>query len=165
MLDADRLLETVIDEARAAGIPVPETIDPKVRINRRATTRFGCCMAQGGRFVIELSSRLLDASEAACRETLAHEVLHTCRGCRDHGVRWKAYAARMKDRYGYEIARTSSCEALGIPDTRKLRYWLVCERCGARIGRSRRSKLIQHPQRYRCRCGGRLSELTNETFV
>ncbi len=156
MHDADRLLAEVTAEARAAGIPVSASIDPRVRINRRATTRFGCCILQNGRFIIELSERLLDAPEAACRETLAHELLHTCRGCRNHGARWKDYAARMNERYGYTVARTASCEALGVADTRQLRYWLRCEQCGARIGRSRRSALIRQPERYRCRCGGRL---------
>ena len=152
----DGLLARVIAQAKAAGIPVAEDIRPTVALNSRATGRFGCCVRKNGGFTIELSSRLLGAEERAVMQTLAHEVLHTCRGCSNHGARWKGYAARMNAAYGYDIARTDSCEKLGVPDTARVRYLLVCTRCGAQIRRSRRSRLVDHPERYRCRCGGTL---------
>ena len=93
--DFDRLLQAVLAQARALGIPVSSQIDPHVAVNRRAVTRFGCCICKDGRFTIELTARLLDAPEQACRQTLAHEILHTCPGCRNHGPRWKHYAQRM----------------------------------------------------------------------
>ena len=154
--DIDALLARVIGQARALRIPVSAEISPNVILNSRATGRFGCCVRKNGRFTIELSSRMLGAEEKAVMQTLAHEVLHTCWGCSNHGTRWKGYAARMNAAYGYEIARTDSCERLGVPDTKKVRYVLVCTRCGSQITRSRRSPLVDHPERYRCRCGGRL---------
>ena len=57
-------------------------------------------------------------------QTLAHEVLHTCPGCRNHGALWKEYAARMNGAYGYAISRTGTCEALGVADVRPVRYRL-----------------------------------------
>lgn len=154
--DADRLLARVIGQARALGIPVSRSIAPQVRLNGRATGRFGCCIRRNGTYTIELSQRLLEAEERSVMQTLAHEVLHTCWGCANHGSRWKGYAARMNGAYGYQITRTDSCEKLGIPDTAKVRYVLVCSQCGAQFRRSRRSALVEHPERYRCRCGGRL---------
>ena len=154
--DIDALLARVIAQARAVKSPVSTAICPEVVLNGRATGRFGCCVRKNGRFTIELSSRMLGAEEKAVMQTLAHEVLHTCYGCSNHGARWKGYAARMNAAYGYEIARTDSCEKLGVPDTSKVRYVLVCTKCGARITRSRRSRLVDHPECYRCRCGGKL---------
>lgn len=154
--DVNRLLARVIAQARALKIPVSASIRPEVVLNGRATGRFGCCVRRDGVFSIELSRRMLGAEEKAVMQTLAHEVLHTCWGCSNHGARWKGYAGRMNAAYGYEIARTDSCEKLGVPDTAKTRYLLVCTRCGAQIRRSRRSKLVEHPERYRCRCGGTL---------
>lgn len=61
----DALLAKVIAQARQAGIPVSPAIDPKVRVNRRARTRFGCCIQKNGRFYIELASQLLSAREQA----------------------------------------------------------------------------------------------------
>ena len=148
------LLARAVEQARALGIPVSARISPRVAVNRRAVTRFGCCIRRGGEYVIELSERLLEAEERACMQTLAHEVLHTCPGCRNHGALWKEYAARMNGAYGYAISRTGTCEALGVADVRPVRYRLVCERCGQGVCRSRRSPLVDHPERYRCRCGG-----------
>ena len=156
MNDFDALLVRVLDQARALKIPVSAQIRPHVTVNRRAVTRFGCCIRRGEAFEIELSQRLLEAAEGACLQTLAHEALHTCPGCRDHGQRWKAYAARMNAAYGYAIARTDTCEKLGVEDTVQARYLVVCTRCGAQFRRSRKSKLVEHPERYRCRCGGTL---------
>lgn len=157
MHDADTLLARVIAQARALDIPVSPRILPQVRINRRAVTRFGCCVHQAdGSCLIELSARLLEAPEAACLQTLAHEVLHTCPGCRNHGPRWKAYAAQMNAAYGYAISRTGTCQQLGVEDTRTIRHLVVCTRCGRQFPRTRLSPLVAHPERYRCTCGGSL---------
>ena len=156
MEELDLLLRRVLDEARRLGIPVGKHICPQVGLNRRATGRFGCCVARGEGFFIEVSARLLEAGEAAVLETLAHEALHTCRGCRDHGERWKGYAARMNAAYGYHISRTGTWEALGLPDQRKVNHLLVCQSCGREFRRARASSLVLHPERYRCKCGGKL---------
>lgn len=105
MNDPDVLLVRVLAEAKSLGIPVSREIDPHVAVNTRARTRFGRCIRRSGRFTIELSERMLEAPERSCRQTLAHEVLHTCPGCQNHQVRWKSYAARMNAAFGYAIGR------------------------------------------------------------
>ena len=153
----DKLLARVIAQARAVRIPVSEHICPQVRLNRRARTRFGCCIRQGGTYIIELSARLAEeGSENAILQVLAHEALHTCYGCANHGKRWKSYAARMNTAYGYDISRTDRFEDLGLADERPVRYWVVCVKCGRRIPRMKKSPLVEHPERYRCTCGGTL---------
>lgn len=156
MNEFDALLARAVEQARALGIPVSARISPRVAVNRRAVTRFGCCIRRGGEYVIELSERLLEAEERACMQTLAHEVLHTCPGCRNHGPRWKAYAAQMNAAYGYAISRTGTCQQLGVEDTRTIRHLVVCTRCGRQFPRTRLSPLVAHPERYRCTCGGSL---------
>ena len=155
--EIDNLLARVTAQARAVSIPVSEHIRPQVRLNRRAKTRFGCCVRQGGTYTIELSARLArEGSEDAILQVLAHEVLHTCYGCSNHGARWKGYAQRMNAAYGYHISRTDKFEDLGLEDDRPVRYWVVCTKCGRRIPRMKRSPLTDHPERYRCQCGGTL---------
>lgn len=158
----DALLARAIAQARALGIPVSAKIDPHVRINTRAKKRFGCCIGTVSRgFVIELAAALLPAGERSCMQTLAHEVLHTCPGCQDHGEKWKAYAARMNAAYGYGIRRTDRPEALGVelpPAAEPVFHWrITCTRCGKSFFRQKSSPLIKAPQRYRCAaCGGAL---------
>lgn len=156
MLDCDALLRQVMEQAVALGIPFSREIEPGVIINSRAVSRFGCCKYQKGRYTIEVAKRVAQGNEEACREILAHELLHTCYGCRNHGKRWKWYAQKMNEAYGYHIQRTSTDEDMGLTQSRPFRYLLRCERCGAEIKRFRASSLTQHPERYRCKCGGRL---------
>ncbi len=153
----DGLMALVIAQARAIRIPVSREIDPHVRLNRRARTRFGCCIRRNGAYAIELSAKLAEeGTEDAILQVLAHEVLHTCYGCSNHGTRWKGYAQRMNTAYGYHIRRTDNFAELGIEDDRPVRYYVVCAKCGRRIPRMKRSPLVDHPERYRCTCGGAL---------
>ena len=153
----DGLLALAVAQARAVKIPVSREIDPQVRLNRRARTRFGCCVFRDGRYTIELSAQLAEqGAEDAVLQVLAHEVLHTCCGCSNHGARWRGYAQRMNRAYGYHIQRTDNYAALGLEDRRPVRYYVVCAKCGRRIPRMKRSPLVDHPERYRCACGGAL---------
>lgn len=152
----DALLAQAIGQAAAVGAPVSSRICPQVRVNRRAKTRFGCCRASGGGYVIEVAAALCAARDQAILQVLAHEVLHTCPGCANHGPAWKGWAAQMNRAYGYCIQTTDTHQALGLVDQRPVRYPVVCSRCGQRLPRMKRSPLVDHPERYRCRCGGRL---------
>ena len=55
-------------------------------VNTRASTRLGLCRKRGECYEIEISSLLLDERTPAdsLRDTLWHELLHTCRGCMKH---------------------------------------------------------------------------------
>lgn len=155
----DELLQEVVAQARALNIPVSDQIQPHVRINRRAMGRFGACFAnrREGTFLIEISDVLLTAEKKACCQTLAHEVLHTCYGCQNHKKRWHHYAQLMNEAYGYRIERTDSPERLGVARKDVVRYLVRCTACGVKIPRARRSRLVTHPEEYRCaKCGGYL---------
>ena len=157
----DGLLARVSEQAGQLGIPLSKKIEPHVAVNRRAVRRFGACKYSGGRYTIELSARLQGAHDQACMQVLAHELLHTCPGCADHGTRWRGYAQRMNRAYGYDIRRTMGERELGLPEP-PAKYIVKCTRCGARIERLRRSKLVAQPHRFRCRCGGELIVLQAE---
>lgn len=159
----DILLMQVISQARSLSVPVSRKIDPHVTVNTRARTRFGCCRSVNGRHTIEVSSSLLEAEELFIKQVLAHEVLHTCPGCADHGQRWQHWAAQMNRAFGYDIRRAHAPQSLGLEDTRPVRYLVVCRQCGKSISRMKRSPLVAHPERYRCKCGGTLFVTTPGT--
>lgn len=156
MNDCDALLRRVMAQAAALGIPYSRQTDPHVVVNDRAVRRFGCCRCREGTYTIEVARRVAEGPESSCLETLAHELLHTCQGCRDHGKKWKEYAGQMSRAYGYHIARTSTGEELGVEEAREPRYLLRCAACGREFKRYRASFMTEHPERYRCRCGGAL---------
>ena len=159
----NQLLQQVINEAKALEIPVSRHISPSLFINNRTKSRFGGCKKVKGfvhyTYQIEISKVLLDGEAATIKEILAHEVLHTCPGCMNHGPAWKKHCMTMEAGLGYRLERTSSYEKLGIEDRRKpksYRYVVECRQCGQKIYRQRKSPLTDATSRYRCRCGGKL---------
>ena len=160
--ELNNLLQDVIAECKAIKLPVSNYIEPEVLINRRAKKRFGACKKTAKGFVIELSSFMLDANPAYIKNILAHEVLHTCRDCQNHGKKWKIAAQNMNATYGYHITTTSTYEKMGLEkpqedQQKKYNYMIQCQRCGMTIYRQRKSKLITHTSHYRCKCGGKLN--------
>ena len=160
--DFDSLFAAVKKQAAAAGIPFAKNIDPHIIINTRAKSRFGLCKRTPDGYIIELSAILLDAPELSCMQTLAHELIHTCKGCGDHGTLFKKYASVMNRLYGYDIKRTNSAEEMGVSIERRektVNYIVECQKCGAQIKRSKYTSVIACPSRYTCLCGGRLKRI------
>lgn len=151
----------IIEECRAINIPISRHINPQITINRRAHSRFAACkkIKATSSYEIEVGEMLLQADVKWIKNILAHEILHTCYGCYNHGKRWKAYAAKMNQVYGYEISTTSTYEKLGLnePERKKtINYVILCQKCGQKIYRQKKSRLVTHTNEYRCKCGGRL---------
>lgn len=158
--ELNSILKEVIREAQEINIPVPRNIDPVLRVNKRPKKRFGCCKLENGIFHLEISSFILVCETSRIRNVIAHEVLHTCRGCNNHGKIWKQYAAMMNRAYGYTIKSTSSFAEMGLPEPEpasdRIRYVMKCTKCGREYPRQRFTCVMKKINAYRCNCGGRL---------
>jgi len=154
----NEILEVVINEAQEVNIPVSFYINREVKINTRAKKRMGCCLKKGNEYIIEISSFVIDCEEKLIKEILAHEIIHTCDGCFNHGSLWKTYVKRMNYIYGYNIKTRSSSEDLGkkYKENINYKYVIKCEKCGKEIYRLKKSKLVTQTKYYRCKCGGKL---------
>lgn len=141
------------------------------KVNTRAKKRWGQCKAVPGGYSINISAILLDErnDEQGLKNTIIHELLHSCKGCMNHGENWKRLAAKVNRAYGYNIKRCSSADEKGVQEetrpiktTREIKYIVKCNGCGHTYTRTKMSKLIQHPEHYRCGCcGGKLSVIKN----
>ena len=148
-------------ELTALGIPIGDAV---VRENKRFRSRWGQCRRSAGEeaYVIEISSVLLEDGNpvSALRDTIFHELLHTCPGCMNHGTAWRRYADMVNRRFGCRIKRTAAGAEYGVHNARKAAdpaYQFRCQRCGAVISRYRRCRVVAHPERYVCsKCGGRI---------
>lgn len=153
-------MDEVIRECMALKIPISACIAPNIEINRRAKSRFAACKKkESGLYIIEIGQALLHADRFSVKTILAHEILHTCYGCYNHGKRWKTYADKMNRSYGYQISTTTTYEALGLERPEKkasVNYVIVCQSCGHKFYRQRKSKLVTETEQYRCKCGGKL---------
>ena len=160
MKDFERLKEECLREVADLGIPVG--IIGSWTINTRAKSRWGQCKKEiDGTYSIQIAESLLKderISEKACKETIIHEILHTCKGCMKHQGKWKAYATMMNGRYGYKIKRVTSGNEKGVenytPKSTDIKYVFTCGGCGATIYRKRDSRFTRQYRYYSCtKCG------------
>ena len=160
MKDFEVLKEQCIHEVTRLGIK-PGTISSWT-INTRAKSRWGLCKQNpDGTYSIEIASRLLEddrISEQACKETIIHELLHTCKGCMRHTGKWKYYAEVVNQVYGYNIKRVTQGVEKGVENYEgsemSIKYVFTCGSCGATIYRKRDSKFTRNYKYYGCaRCG------------
>jgi len=153
----NKLLQEVILEAKQLNIPISSNIDPNVIINTRAK-RFGRCSRRANKFLIELSSIFDKSEDKMAKQTLAHEILHTANDCMNHQALWKSYASKMNRAYEYKIARTNSCENIGVTReiSKNAKYTIECQKCHTKVYKDRISGVIRNPENYHCVCGGRL---------
>jgi predicted SprT family Zn-dependent metalloprotease len=134
-----------------------------ITVNKRPRKRLGACKIAGkGRrpeYEIEISFICRDLDDDQLKQVIIHEILHTCYDSMNHGATWKSNAEKVKSQLGYHISTTADLKGLGInEEQRKYRYVVQCLSCGQTMGRMRKSRVVKHPQYYRCsKCGGRLT--------
>ena len=169
-----------IEEMDAIDIPYGNIVE--VTVNYRAKSRWGqCCRGyEFGSVVYKININCdlchPDASERGLKETIIHEILHTCPDCMCHTGEWKRLANLVNDCYNYNVKRCNSSEDKGVDDFYKnhdrqgrpekpvtWKYEIVCKDCGKVVGRRQKScKLTMYPQRYRCAyCYGNIKVIAN----
>lgn len=79
------------------------------------------------------------------RNLIAHEILHTCDGAFSHGTEWKQLAITVNEKLGYEVQKTQKTSTSPAE-----KYKVVCQECGHIVQRSRKSKVIKHPELFLC---------------
>jgi len=153
----NRLLQEVILEEKQLNIPISSNIDPNVIVNTRAK-RFGRCSRKSDKFIIELSSIFDKAEDKMAKQTLVHEILHTCPDSMNHQALWKSHVSKMNRVYGYNISRVNSCENIGVEReiSPNAKYTIECQKCHTKVYKDRISGVIINPENYHCKCGGRL---------
>lgn len=157
MKDVNIVYKSCKQKLAAIGIEVGTV--QAIKVNTRSKRWGGCTKLPNGAYDIEISSMLVDDStdDKAVENTMMHELLHTCKGCMNHGSTWKKLADKVNDVYGYNIRRTSAVEEMGISENiikEKYKYSIVCKKCGRTSYRMRTGNIIKHPEFYRCKCGG-----------
>lgn len=162
--DYIELIENETEEIKKTlilnGIPVSSNIT-EVKVNARATTRAGQCTKRFGyngkaTYGIEISIHLKDKSIDIIRSVIAHELLHTCPNCINHGEIWKHYAEIASKLLNISIERTMN-EQLVEKRSKNYKYMVKCVSCNNEIYREKLSNLVKFPSDYKCAfCGGAL---------
>lgn len=165
MRNLNAVYHECISELDAIGIEYGNIIS--VTVNTRAKKRWGQCKRTPNGFIISVNAALLDERNdiSGLKNTIIHEVLHTCEGCMNHGSEWKYYARKVNHAYNYDIKRTSSADEKGVQEEtreiapRQINYIIKCADCGHEFKRTRMTAVVKNPHNYRCACGGCLSRV------
>ena len=162
MKNLEKLFNECKMELDNIGIEYGDITD--VTINTRAKKRWGQCRQHGSTYSINISVRLLqdDVSDIATKNTIIHEILHTCEGGMCHTGEWKRLANLVNDCYScYNIKTKTSSKEKGIePEPIEYKYELRCKKCGKVYRHQRMCKSVKYPEWYRCGvCGGDLERI------
>lgn len=147
-------------------------------VNTRAKRRWGLCRKNGdGTFSININADLLLESTNidGLKNTIIHELLHTCPNCFCHTGEWKRLADKVNRYYGYGISRCSTAADKGIDEkviqAREIerqrkrnnpKYIFKCKGCGQIVTRQRKSDFTEYYRLYHCaRCHGAFEPVKN----
>jgi len=162
-IDTDASPEEFLAVARVYAREVAENYGLSVavddldwEVSKRARRRAGAVRYRDGDpEALSITWKLFtNRGWGAAAETIRHELVHVHllneHGDPSHGDRFETWAERLQT--------PVTCELFAEPN-----YWVVCQDCGSRMARYRESKLVKHPQNYRCGgCGGALRSRENE---
>ena len=141
-----------------------------VKINKRLTRTLGrvSWIRINGKVqstLMEISYELLTtATFDSIKNVLAHECAHylvTMETGEAHGhdAIFKSMCARINCTNDGTIYHSLSRD---VPENKIYKYFVTCEDCGSIVGKYHKAgKTVQHPELYRCKCGGRLHVTTN----
>ena len=163
----EKLMEEAIEELHRIHIYPAENI-AGIKANSRAKRRLGCCKKSEkmgkAEYQIEISAMMEERTDQEIKEIIHHELLHTCKGCLNHGQKWKLLADKVNNAYGYHIKTRAEMPGSEDRQKRHFRYEIRCTKCGNTGYRMKKSKVVMQPDHYRCsKCGGRLS-VTEKSF-
>ena len=159
MKDLQKYFKLAKDELDVLEIPYGNIT--KVIPNSRAKRRYGqCCRKKDGTYEINISVRLLEdyVPTKSLMEVLIHEILHSCKGCMNHGDKWKEYAEYVNDCYAYDVQRCGNDKRYGLKPLEQKRkpfkYVVTCNDCGRKFKYRRQCYWFENPKKYvRCNCG------------
>lgn len=96
MRDVNVIAIECMRELENIGIKCGNVI--KIDVNTRSKKRWGQCQKIGNNYIIEVNQILLreDTDIDGLKNTIIHELLHTCKGCMKHTGEWKQLAEAVK---------------------------------------------------------------------
>ncbi len=96
---------------------------------------------------IRVNKTLLEeASDDSIKNTIIHEMLHTCPDCFNHGKTWQAYANLVNDAYPkYCISRLGSYEEthVRLKNENNAKYVITCKSCGHKYFYYRNCRIVK----------------------
>lgn len=149
-------------------IGIDYTLPKRWESSKRLTRKYGYCRISLFRNKptiekIVISSRLLDERipENILKDTIIHELIHTCDGCFNHGREFQNIARQINDAYGYSIGtyvnKNEHKIVSNVYKPKERKYKISCPTCGRIWGYKIKTKAYKHPEEYICsKCKSKL---------
>ncbi len=160
MKNLEILINNTIKDLTELNIPFGNV--EKWSVNTRAKKRWGQCKKIGlNTFEINISQLLLqdDLDDQIAKNVIAHELLHTVKGCFAHKGKWKLLAQKINQSIpDYNIKVRDTFEEITISEIeKKAKYIIKCRSCDFTAKRYKHSRVIDKPYLYRCpKCQGKI---------
>lgn len=156
----------VKENLKNINIPVSDDISYDIKLSK-AKRKWGSCKMSKGkedyRFYISISENCFKEPDYIqfIRNTMAHELIHTVKGCFNHGAKFQRYA-RKAAVLGYTVNTTSksSIEKTDEEKFNEAKHVLICKSCGEIYYRLRFPKNPKYIDKIMCgRCKGKLEKI------
>ena len=149
--DLNNLFKEVKEEVKDL-VPYSNKIDDNIRISKRAFRFLGRCTKNWLKdsYFITVSKPLLNTNNIKLiKETLIHELIHTCKNCFNHGNNFKYFMYAVNNRTDYNITIGSNNKEYAeqvnkIKISRKPKYKITCVKCGTVTYRNRLQKNVTY---------------------
>lgn len=166
MKNLDKLYRECVEEMKRINMDISNRI-VGIKVNSRLSRSLGRCRLNrySGSYTIEINPCMLaDSVEVkTAKNTIIHELIHTCPGCMNHGYEWKRRGDRVNRMLGYNIKRESEVEGLEANGVKlkkeEYKYALECMKCGHQFKFQRWCGKLENPARWKCGCGGDLKTI------
>ena len=165
MKDLNKLYHECVEEMKRINMDISNRI-VGIKVNGRLSRSLGRCRFNhySGSYSIEINPCMLaDSVEVkTTKNTIIHELIHTCPGCMNHGYECKRRGDRVNRMLGYNVQRCAEVERLeaaGVEVKKEeYKYALECVRCGHQFKFQRWCSKLENPSRWKCGngCGGDL---------
>ncbi len=133
-------------------------VRPKLKFEK-STREFGSCQriyVGNDRYEFKVSINTYALQNEECvRNTLAHELVHTCDGCFNHGKQFKRVGYWVKRKMGIDVNTYGTAEEAlksGLRDHQinSAKYIVGCPTCNQRWYKQRMCKVVEYPQFFSC---------------
>lgn len=102
----ERVFNKLEVDLKCWGVPISSKIKQDIRRVSRKDCYAVTTMLEGGYFRISVSELIWKEyaiPAEAIRNLLAHELIHTCPGCFNHGKEWKKWVKMLNAEHGFKI--------------------------------------------------------------
>ena len=144
-----KMVAECLEEIKATEIPITIKMENLEVCTMYSTTIVGrCTKGNNNDYTIEINDKFVEVCTdfKTIKNTICHELLHTIRGCLNHGSNWKRCANTMNRQYGYNITRLTKVNLY----PKQYKYTLQCKKCLNSCNYVRKSKLFEKLDKLVC---------------